>query len=222
MSSRSRWTAEALPARTLLLALVLNLAGQAQAQESKTPYPRMAPAAQYFMADQNAEIAMARSAAPASVSRDATILVLKQHGYETAVKGSNDFVCVVERSWMSPFDFPEFWNPALRGPICFNPPAVRSVLPFTFKRTEMVLAGLSKSQIIAHLRQVIESKEIPALEPGAMSYMMSREGHLGDSIGHCSPVLLNPQFQDSPEPLTTVMVRVADWSDGTPALGHAH
>jgi hypothetical protein len=246
MSSRSRWTAEALPARTLLLALVLNLAGQAQAQaqESKTPYPRMAPAAQYFMADQNAEIAMARSAAPASVSRDATILVLKQHGYETAVKGSNDFVCVVERSWMSPFDFPEFWNPTLRGPICFNPPAVRSVLPFTVKRTEMVLAGLSKSQIIAHLRQVIESKEIPALEPGAMSYMMSKEGHLGDSVGHWhphlmfygprstgadwgadfpgSPVLLNPQFQDSPEPLTTVMVRVADWSDGTPALGHAH
>jgi hypothetical protein len=243
MSNRSRTTAEALTARVLLLALVL-LAGQGHAQESKTPYPRMAPPAEYFMSDQNAEIAMARSAAPASISRDATILVLKQHGYETAVKGSNDFVCLVERSWMSPFDFPEFWNPRLRGPICFNPPAVRSVLPFTFKRTEMVLAGLPKAQIIARLEQLIESKEIPALEPGAMSYMMSKEGHLGDSIGHWhphlmfysarstgaewgadspgSPVLLNPQFQDSPEPLTTVMVQVSDWSDGTPALAHAH
>jgi hypothetical protein len=233
-------------ARTLLLALVFNLAGQAQAhaQESKTPYPRMAPAAEYLMADQNAEIAMARSAAPPSVSRDATILVLGQHGYETAVQGSNGFVCVVERSWMASFDFPEFWNPKLRGPLCFNPPAVRSVLPFTYKRTEMVLAGLSKTQIIARLRQVIESKEIPALEPGAMSYMMSKEGHLNDSVGHWhphlmfygprstgadwgadfagSPVLLNPQFHDSPEPLTTVMVRVTDWSDGTPELAHAH
>jgi hypothetical protein len=242
----SRWTAEALATRALLLALVLNLAGQAQAQaqESKTPYPHMAPAAQYAMADQNAEIAMARSAAPASVSRDATILVLGQHGYETAAKGSNGFVCVVERSWMSPFDFPEFWNPRLRGPICFNPPAVRSVLPFTYKRTEMVLAGMSKTQMVARLKQVIESKEIPALEPGAMSYMMSKEGHLNDSVGHWhphlmfygprstgadwgadfpgSPVLLNPQFQDSPEPLATVMVRVFQWSDGTPALVHAH
>jgi hypothetical protein len=244
MSNRSRWTAEILPTRALLLTLVLCLAGQGHAQESKTPYPRMAPAAQYFMTDQNAEIAMARSAAPSSISRDATILVLKEHGYETAVKGSNNFVCVVERSWMSPFDFPEFWNPALRGPICFNPPAVRSILPFTLKRTEMVLAGSPKTQIIARLRQVIESKEIPGLEPGAMSYMMSKQGHLGDSVGHWhphlmfygprssgadwgadlpgSPVLLNPQFQDSPEPFTTVMVRVSDWSDGTSASALAH
>ena len=225
--------------RTLLLAALLSLAGQAYAQESKTPYPHMAPPAEYLMTDQNAEIALARSAAPAAISRDAGVLVLKRHGYEMAVKGSNNFVCVVERSWMSPFDAPGFWNPKMRGPICFNPPAVRSILPFTTKRTEMALAGLSKPQMIARLKKAIEHKEIPALEPGAMTYMMSKEGYLNDEDGHWhphlmfygprsdgadwgadlpgSPVLLNPQFQTSPEPLTSVMVLVLKWSDGTPA-----
>jgi hypothetical protein len=225
--------------RVLVLAVLLGFGGQVHAQESKAPYPRMAPPAQYFMTDQNAEIALARSAAPAAISRDASILVLKQRGYETAVKGSNNFVCVVERSWMSPFEFPEFWNPKMRSPICFNPPAVRSVLPFTYKRTEMVLAGFPKAQMVARLREAIEHKEIPALEPGAMTYMMSKEGYLGDEVGHWhphlmfygprsdgadwgadlpgSPVLLNPQFQTSPEALTSVMVPVLKWSDGTPA-----
>jgi len=187
-------------------------------------------------------VALARSAAPASISGDATIVVLKQHGYETAVKGKNGFVCIVERSWMSPFDWPEFWNPKMRGPICFNAAAVRSVLPYTYKRTEMILAGLSKTQIMDRLKQAIASKEVPALEAGAMCYMMSRDAYLGDSNGHWhphlmfygprsggedwgadlsgSPVMLNPQFQNSPEPLATYMVAVDRWSDGTSAPIH--
>jgi len=226
------------------LATALSLAGVGQAQEPKTLYARIAPIDQYLMADENAEIALARSAAPASISGDATIVVLKQRGYETAVKGKNGFVCIVERSWMSPFDWPEFWNPKMRGPICFNPPAVRSVLPYTYKRTEMILAGLSKTQIVDRLKEAIERRELPALEPGAMCYMMSREANLGDSQGHWhphlmfygprsdgadwgadlpgSPVMLNPQFQTSPEPMTTFMVAVDRWSDGTSAPIHGH
>jgi hypothetical protein len=227
-----------LLSQALALATVLGLAAGARAQQATTPYQKMAPVAQYLMTDQ-AEIAMARSAAPASISGDATILVLRQHGYETAVKGKNGFVCVVERGWMAEFEFPEFWNPKMRGPICFNPAAVREVLPYTYKRTEMILAGLSKTQITDRLKEVVAKKEVPALEPGAMCYMMSREAHLGDSKGHWhphlmfygprtdgadwgadfdgSPVLLNPQFQNSPEPLATMVVRVDKWSDGTPA-----
>ena len=128
---------------SIRLGNALSLAGAARRRRRKTPYPRMAPIDQYLMSE-SAEIALARSAAPASISGDASIAVLKQHGYETAVKGKNGFVCIVERSWMAQFDFPEFWNPKMRGPICFNPAAVRSVLPFTYKRTEMILAGLSK------------------------------------------------------------------------------
>src|SRR5260370_32663461 len=128
-------------------------------------------------------IARGGSAAPGFISLDGGVRVLRRQGYETAVKGKNGFVCLVERSWMSPFDFPEFWNPKMRGPICFNPPAVRSILPLTSKRTELVLAGLSKSQIIDGIK-AFDVKELPALEPGAMCYMMSKQGYLNDSARH--------------------------------------
>jgi hypothetical protein len=211
-------------------------------QDTKTTYSSMAPLDQYLM-ERDAEIALARSAAPESISRDAEVMVLGRHGYETAVKGANGFVCLVERSWMSPFDFPQFWNPRMRGPICFNPPAVKSILPLTFKRTELVLAGLSKPQIIDGIK-AFDVKELPALEPGAMCYMMSKQGYLNDSAGHWvphlmfyvpladpkswgadlpgSPVLLNPQFQGAPEPITEFMVPVRKWSDGTPATADSH
>jgi hypothetical protein len=238
----NRKTSASVLNQALILLAALGLAGVGQAQDSKTTYPSMAPIAQYLMTDQ-AEIALARSAAPASISGDATIVVLKQHGYETAVKGKNGFVCIVERSWMSPLDWPEFWNPKMRGPICFNPPAVRSVLPFTYKRTEMILSGLSRPQIVDRLKQAVAKKEIPALEPGAMSYMLSHEQNLGDAPVHWhphlmfygprsdgsdwgadlpgSPVYLNPQFQNnSPESLATYIVVVERWSDGTSAPIH--
>jgi hypothetical protein len=117
-----------------VLLITLALSPQMQAQ-TKTSYPSMAALDQYLMSDRNAEIALARSAAPDSISRDAKVLVLGPHGYETAVEGKNGFVCAVERGWMAPFDNAEFWNPKIRGPLCFNPPAARSVLPMTYKRT---------------------------------------------------------------------------------------
>jgi len=157
---------------------------QAQAQAPKTSYSSMAPLDQYLMPDRTAEIALARSAAPDAISRDAKILALGPHGYETAVEGKNGFVCVVERGWMSPSDAPEFWNPKIRGPICFNPPAARSVLPTTYKRTEMVLAGRTKAEIIEGNKAAFDKGELPPLEPGAMSYMMSKEAYLTDSDDH--------------------------------------
>jgi hypothetical protein len=215
----------------------LGAAGQAQAQDGKASYPNMAPIDQYLM-DRNAEIALARSAAPESISGDAEVRVLGRHGYETVAKGKNGFVCLVERSWMAPFDFAQFWNPKMRGPICFNPAAVRSILPLTFKRTELVLAGFSKPQIIDGIK-AFAAKELPPLEPGAMCYMMSKQGYLNDSVGHWvphlmfyvpltdpkswgadlagSPVMLNPQFQGAPEPITEFMIPVSNWSDGTAA-----
>src|ERR1700722_20804058 len=88
----------------LALETLLSTALPMAARATQGTFSATAPAAQYLMSDAKAEIALARSAAPAPISRDATILVLTLHGYETAVKGSNGFVCIVERSWMSPFD----------------------------------------------------------------------------------------------------------------------
>jgi hypothetical protein len=208
-----------------------------RAQQPQHVYPSMAPLSQYLMTDQAAEIALARSAAPAAISGAATILVLQPHGYVTAVQGKNGFVCAVERAWMSPFDSSQFWNPKLRGPICFNPPAVKSILPITYKRTALALSGQSKEAIKKAMEAAVVAGQLPPLEPGAMSYMMSRQGFLDDHFGHWmphlmfytatdvnwgadqdgSPVMLNPQFHGAPEPVNVLMVAVGKWSDGTPA-----
>jgi hypothetical protein len=194
----------------------------------------MAALDQYLMPDRNAEIALARSAAPDSISHDAKVLVLGPHGYETAVEGKNGFVCVVERGWMAPFDNPEFWNPKIRGPLCFNPPAAHSILPMTYKRTEMVLAGRSKAQVMEGITLFVK-KELPALEQGALTYMMSKGAYLTDAGDHNmahlmfysplmdgaiwgadrpkSPVMLNPQF--ALEGIDVFMVLTGMWSDGT-------
>jgi hypothetical protein len=222
--------------RSFALVVVLCAVWQGQAKDTQGQYPSMAPIDQYMM-DRDAEIALARSAAPASISSDAEVLVLGRHGYETAVKGKNGFVCVVERSWMSPFDNPGFWNPRNRSPTCFNPAAARSILPFTLKRTELVLNGLSKPQLIDGIKAALEKRELPTLEPGAMCYMMSKLQFLGDDVGHFaphlmfyvprtdpaawganqpgSPVLLDPRSQGGPVPITVFMVPVRKWSDGT-------
>ena len=101
----------------------------AAAQDPNQPYPTMAPVEQYLM-DRDAEIALARSAAPDAISRDASVIVLTRHGYETAVQGRNGWVCWVGRGWLAMFDNPEFWNPKVRAADCLNPPAARSVLPY--------------------------------------------------------------------------------------------
>lgn len=154
-----------------LVAMVSCLLAAALARAAD--YPAMAPRDQYMM-DRAAEIAMAKSAAPPSIADKATVLVLTPHGYETAVKGSNGFVCAVERGWMSQFDFPQFWNPHMRGPLCYNPPAVRSILPYTIRRTELVLAGRTKPEIVAAIKAGIHNHTLPHLEAGAMTYMMSK------------------------------------------------
>jgi hypothetical protein len=201
-------------------------------------YSTMAPVNRYLM-DRAAEIEMAKSAAPPSIADKATILVLTRHGYDTAIKGSNGFVCAVERSWMSNYDFPQFWNPQMRGPLCYNPLAVRTILPYTIRRTELVLAGRSKAEMIAAIKDGIEKHTLPDLEAGALTYMMSKQGYLNDDahnwVPHLmfyfpravgatwgadlpgAPPMLNLQFQESPEAISVIMVPVTHWSDGTPA-----
>jgi hypothetical protein len=227
--------------RSLVLVLLLGVAWQARTQEAKASYPSMAPLEQYLIADRAAEIALARSAAPPSIAGDAEVMVLGRHGYEVAVQGKNGFVCIVERSWTAGIDFPEFWNPKLRGPLCLNPPAVRTYLPLTIKKTEWALAGQSNTQIADHLKAAFDKKELPSLEPGAMCYMLSKQGYLNDSVGHWHPHLMffipqadaqswGANLPDSPvlatemaaDRLTIFMVTVAKWSDGTDASAHDH
>ncbi len=171
------------------LFVLLATAYQVVAQDPTTPYPNMAPIERYLM-DRDAEIALARSAAPDAISHDASVLVLTRHGYKTAVEGTNGWVCWVGRGWMAMFDHPEFWNPKVRAADCLNPPAARSILPYAYKRTELLLAGHSKEEVIAAIKAAIDKKELPALEPGTVSYMMSKSSYLTDNGAHNAPHLM--------------------------------
>lgn len=179
----------AIGLKSIALLVVLGTASQATAQDATSPYPKMAPIEQYLM-DRDAEIALARSAAPDAISRDASVIVLTRHGYETAVQGKNGWVCWVGRAWMAMFDHPEFWNPKVRAADCLNPPAARSVLPYAYKRTELLLAGHSKAEVIAAIKAAIDKKELPALEQGTVSYMMSKDSYLTDYGGHNGPHMM--------------------------------
>src|ERR1700733_11890443 len=144
---------------SVVLSGLLSAGAIAQAQGAETRYLRIGPIEQYLM-NREAEIALARTAAPSSISGGAEVLVLGRKGYERAVEGKNGFVCIVERSWMAPFDDPEFLNPDQRLPLCLNPPAVRSHLPLTLKTTELTFAGLSKTQIFDGIKAAFDKKEV--------------------------------------------------------------
>jgi hypothetical protein len=216
------------------------LAGFAAADA--TPYERMAALEQYLMPP-GSEIALARSAAPAAISDNATVLTLDSQGYQTAVRGTNGFTCLVERSWGAPFQSPDFWNPKVRAPICYNAAASRSIVAYTLQRTKFALAGDSKERILDEVRAAVARNEFLSPEPGAMSFMMSKDGYLPDAENadnHWHPHLMfhvpkvadaswganlpgSPVIVDDreiPEPQTIFMVTVSHWSDGTAAAAH--
>jgi hypothetical protein len=220
----------------LVQGAVAVLPWHAWGQPQVTPYATMAPLDQYLIPDENSEIALPRSAAPASISDEAEVIVLRREGYTTAARGTNGFLCVVERSWGAATDDPNFWNPKIRGPICFNPPAAKSFAPIYLMKTKLVLAGKSKTEIVDQTRSALDNKELPVLEPGAMCYMLSRQQYLSDAGKNWHPHLMffvagdvarswgadlpgSPVMaaNDPEERATILMVWAGKWSDGTPA-----
>jgi hypothetical protein len=218
-----------------IVPIALLMSALAQAQGTNAPYASMAPLDRYLIADRDAEITLAKSAAPKAISDNAEVMVLERQGYKTAAKGTNGFVCLVERSWTAPLGDPEFWNPKIRGPLCFNPAAARTYLPLTILRTQLALAGKSDAQVRDAINSAYDKKGLPALEAGAMSYMLSKQGFLGDQAGHFHPHLMfwaertkpeswgagapgSPIFgkEEIPGRLTIFIVPVGKWSDGTP------
>jgi hypothetical protein len=213
---------------------------RAPAQEATAPYATMAPVDQYLMADRDAEIALARTAAPKSVSGGAEVLVLGRDGYTTAVNGGNGFVCLVERAFAASTDFTEFWNPKNRSPICLNAAAARTHVPLEQMKAKLVLAGKSKAEIAQAVTSALDNKELPPPEPGAMCYMMSKQQYLNDGAKNWHPHLMwfvpgdagkswgaeagSPVMaaNDPEERMTIMMVVVDHWSDGTPAPQASH
>ena len=219
------------------LAALLLLAVRLPAQAKPAPFPHMAPVARYLM-PRAAEIALARSAAPPAISSRATVLVLTRHGYVTAAPGADGFVCLVERSWDSPFHASKFWSPKIRGANCLNPPAARSVLPFLLLRTQLALARRTQKGILAGLQTAMAAHRLPRLEPNAISYMLAKGSDLTDSGGNLAHVMfyvpaiapgemgadlpgspIGLAGQLDPAPIAVFIVATRHWSDGTPATG---
>jgi hypothetical protein len=220
----------------VLLTLLPHAATHAVAQAAKAAYPAMAPLDQYLSSDEKSEIALARSAAPASISNAAEVMVLGPEGYKTAVKGTNGFLCIVERSWAQNEDDAEFWSPKMRAPNCFNAQAARSFAPIYLMKTRLVLAGKSKAEIAQAIQAALDKKELPALEPGSMAYMMSKQQYLNGrgKSWHPHAMFYSPgdmtkswgaddpkspvMVANDPEERVTVLFVLSDkWSDGTPA-----
>ncbi len=201
------------------------------AHGAPSQYSNMAQRDQYLVANRLEEIALARSAAPPSISDNAGVMVLGARGFEAVVKGTNGFVCLVERAWDKPFDDPEFWNPRARAPICLNAAAVRTVLPTFLERAEWVLSGLSKNEMERRSKTSSNATMTPAAS--AMSFMMSKQQFLSDVDGRWYPhvMFFSPRtapnewganLKGSPvlgsvdsSPVTLFFIPVRKWSDGT-------
>ena len=223
-----------MPRPTLFLAaLVLIDAAPIRAQ----PVPDLTP---YLMADRAAEVALARSAAPQNVSDSATVLVLTRNGFVEAIAGTNGFTCLVLRSFSGLLTDPDFWNPRVRAPHCFNPPAAWTVLPEILRRAEWVLGGVSRTEIKSRTQRAYASRELSTPAAGAMAYMLSPQQYLQDAdprwmphlmfyydrslpaaswgAGGATPTVIDGSAADPLSPVLTLLIPVPRWSDGTPAL----
>jgi hypothetical protein len=233
-----------MPSRITVLAVLAALGAPIPATAqgaARAAYPIMAPLAHYTMSSQAEEEALARSAAPASIARDAEIMTLGEHGYISAAHGANGFVCMVQRSWANGVKADEFWNPRLRGPICFNAASARSVLPAYLERTRWVLEGATRAEIERRVRAAVAAGRYTLPETGSMAFMLSKGGYLGDAAAgpwHPHLMFFQPTRAGGPnswganrdgapllassdpvEPVTTFFIPVAKWSDGTPDVG---
>jgi hypothetical protein len=181
-------------------AILLSAAAILTSAQGQTQYP---PLSEYMM-PQDAEIALARSAAPANVSDRATIKVLNESGFEVAIEGNNGFVCMVMRAWSAPTYTPAafldfvYYAP-LRAPICFNPVAAETMMLYYELRTELGLQGKNPDEIADGIEAAYAKGKLPRIETVSFAYMWSANQDLGPGIGHWHPhmMVFTPYYENS-------------------------
>jgi hypothetical protein len=183
----------------VLITLIASLGATAAWAQTAT-YP---PIEAYLM-PRDAEIALAKSAAPGHVSDRATIKVLSKSGYETAREGDNGVVCMVMRGFVAPTYTPAqfrdlVYDPTVHAPICFTPPAVRTAMPYYELRTKLAMEGKSPDQIAERLQAAYIKGELPRRDAVTFAYMWSAHQHLGPGIGAWHPhmMVFAPYYENS-------------------------
>ena len=208
------------PALVLTLAVALPLAAQSAAAGRTGPR---------IMLPREREMTLARSAAPPEVSREATVMVLTERGFEVADSGTNGVTCVVNRS-----------QPQSLEPHCFDAEGSASVLPIELRRTELLREGKSLAEIDREIGEGLLAGRYRLPRRPAMSYMMSSGQVLYDDDGtrvgkwqphlmifypNLTPADLGLGGEPSPRaavvvdpgrPLSNIMVVVKDFVDPAP------
>ena len=184
----------------LILAFLLESLGETTAWAQAAKHP---PVSEYLM-PADAEIALARSAAPANISDRATIKVLTASGFQVARQGENGFVCMVMRGWSAPTYTPAqfrdlVYDTTVRAPICFNPAASRTVLPYYELRSKLGMDGKSPEQIAEGLQAAYAKGTLPKRDEVSFAYMWSADQQLGSGIGHWHPhmMIFCPYYENS-------------------------
>ena len=194
----------------------------------------------YLIADRAAEVALARTAAPSDISEKATVLVLTPKGYIEAARGTNGFTCIVMRSFAAGPDDPQFWNPQVSAPHCFNQPAAQTVLPAVLAQIDWALAGATPAELNARIKKAYAEKRFTMPAAGAMAYMLSPQQHLSDADPHWMPHLMfyfdrslkaatfgaggmtapiiDASAGQPNYPMQVIYIPIRTWSDGTPAV----
>ncbi|HET7438580.1 MAG TPA: hypothetical protein VFJ56_03720 [Nitrospira sp.] len=213
----------------VLFSLLIRFVAVGVAQEVKYP-----PTSEYLMA-QDAEIALAKSAAPDNVSGSATIKVLTPSGFQVVQEGANGFVCMVMRGSAAPTFTPAqlrnlVFDAKLRAPICFNPQASATVMPYYELRNKLAMEGKTPNEITQGIQAAYSKGDLPRRDGISFAYMWSADQNLG-AFGHWHPHMMvfcpyyenamlggnplaNPQFpivsDDAGTPFAVVLIPVDD------------
>ena len=162
------------------------------------------PALTEYQMTRDAEIALAKSAAPPNVSSRATVKVLTPSGFQIAREGDNGFVCMVMRGWSAPTYTPAqfrnlVYDAAVRAPICFDPAAARIVMPYYELRSKLGMEGKSPDQISEAIQRAYAKGELPKRDGVSFAYMWSADQNLGTGIGHWHPhmMVFAPYYDNS-------------------------
>lgn len=160
------------------------------------------PLSEYLM-PQDAEIALAKSAAPENISGKATIKVLTASGFQVVHEGDNGFVCMVMRGSSAPTYAPAqlrnlVYDTKLRAPICFDPQASKTVMPYYELRNKLAMQGKTPDEITEGIQAAYSKGVLPKRDGVSFAYMWSADQNLG-AFGHWHPhmMVFCPYYENS-------------------------
>jgi hypothetical protein len=185
---------------TVLALCLFGSVGVSAVQAQSGKYP---PIAAYLMSH-DAEVALAKSAAPANISARATIKVLTTSGYAVDRRGDNGFVCMVMRGWSAPTYTPEqfrdlVYDATVRAPICFDPGAAQMVMPYYELRSKLAMEGQPPDRIAQRVEAAYARGDLPRRDGVSFAYMWSANQHLASGIGRWHPhiMVFSPYYKNA-------------------------